>query len=49
MPTRTNAVARKMAHAHTAALGSLITVCSPVDVAFSSRGTCQAIGPPSGR
>src|SRR3989442_2576041 len=49
MPTKTNAVARKMAHAHTAALGSLITVCPPVDIAFSARNACHGIGPVGAR
>jgi len=43
MPTNTNATAKKMAHAHTATPGSLITVPSDrlIDVAFSSRDASQ--------
>jgi hypothetical protein len=33
MPARTNTTASKMANAHTAALGSLITRCSSIDMA----------------
>jgi hypothetical protein len=49
MPTKTNTTAKKTAHAHTAALGSLITVCPPAGMAFSSRDACQRIAPSSAR
>ena len=37
MPTATNATAKTMAHTHTAALGSLITVSPPIDITLISR------------
>ena len=49
IPNATNATARKMATAHTAALGSLIIARPPSEIAFSASDPVPGIGPSGAR